>query len=77
MCFGRQRQLQPAALAAHRGQPALLRQEVHHLGQVVLLDVVGAGDLGDGGTPVRVGRQVDQHAQAVVGERGELHGGVA
>ena len=39
----------------------------------VVRDTEGAADLGDGGAAVRVRGQVDEHAQAVVGECGELH----
>ena len=70
----RHRQLDAPALAAHGVEPALLAEEVHDLDQVVLGDVERPGDLGDGRPPRRVGRKVDQHAQAVVGEGGEFHG---
>src|SRR6516225_9052669 len=64
---------QAAALAAHRFDPSAPGEVVHDLAQVVLLDVERRADLGDRRPARGVRGQVDERAQAVVCECGELH----
>jgi len=63
-----------AALAAGGRNPSLAAEEMDHLRQVVLGNLERRRDFRDGGPAIRFGGQVDEHAQAVVGERGEFHG---
>ena len=55
-------------------QPPFAAQVVGHLHERVAGDLVSRRDLGDGGALPGLRGQVDQHAQAVVGKGGELHG---
>ncbi len=70
---GREGEGEPAAAAARVHQVALAAQEVHDLREVVLRDVEGRRDAGDGGAAFGPHREVHEDAQAVVGEGGEAH----
>jgi hypothetical protein len=75
--LGRLGERQAAALAANVGEPPVSAQEMDHFGQMMRRHPEGSCDLRDGGAPLRLRGEVDQHAQAVVGEGCELHGGAS
>jgi hypothetical protein len=65
---------QPAIAAAHRLHPAQFAELLHHLHQMIFRNAVGVGNFLDGRKSFVAGRQVQDHAERVVGIVSQSHG---
>ena len=66
-------QADAAAPAPRAFDEARAREVVHHLHQMVLRNTVGARDFGNRAAAIRIGRQMRQRPEGVVGVAGQSH----